>query len=134
MYKATQDADHLQRRAGSFSTVASPRGVNLLGWEEPENLSPEERRKCLGRRVGQIQLFLEAHGKTLEGKAKWKLISEMHKLIAKMRKIEVKKHPKDLPHHFVEVARSRLTKAEFDIWMNEARKCANAAQDFGATP
>lgn len=134
MYKATQDARHLQRREGSFATVPSARGVNLLGWEEPENLSPLEQRKAIGRRVGQIQTFLAAH-KDLRGQDKWKLVKELTKLVQRMRELKpaarAELPKKDVPQHFMAVARERLTKPEFDIWLKEARERARAS---GVTP
>jgi hypothetical protein len=132
MYKATQDAQHLQRREGSFSTVPSARGVNLLGWEEPESLTPAEQRKAIGRRVGQIQAFLGAH-KDIDKKLKWKLIKEMSKLVEQMRKLKpgARVIAKDVPQHFMEVARGRLTKPEFEIWLREARERARAADGVG---
>lgn len=129
MYRATQDARHLQRREGSFSTVASARGVNLLGWEEPEILSPYEERRALGRRVGQIQLFLAAH-KDLDGKEKWKLVKEMTKLVEQMRKLKPslrRASRENVLQQFMEVARGRLTKPEFSAWLSEAQRRVKAA-------
>lgn len=130
MYRATQDARHMQRREGSFSTVPSQRGVNLLGWEEPEKLDPFEQRKAIGRRVGQIQAFLAAH-KDIEGKQKWRLVKELSKLIQQMRDLKPAMRAaapkKEVPQHFMQVAFERLTKPEFDIWLKEARERARNA-------
>jgi hypothetical protein len=128
MYKATQDARHLQRREGSFATVPSARGTNLLGWEEPEELSPAEQREAIGRRVGQIQSFLAAH-KDIKGAEKWKLVKEMTKLIQQIRALKPAARAaakKDVAQHFLQIAREHLTRPEFDAWLKEARARAEA--------
>lgn len=130
MYKATQDARHFQRREGSFATVPSARGTNLLGWEEPEILSPLEQRKAIGRRVGQIQTFLAAH-KDIKGTERWKLVKEMTKLVQQLRALKPAARAavakKDIPQHFMQVAHERLPRPEFDLWLKEARERARTS-------
>jgi hypothetical protein len=46
-------------RSGSFSTHASRKGVNLLGWEEPEAISLTEERECTKARVAQLESQLK---------------------------------------------------------------------------
>jgi hypothetical protein len=119
VYKATADARQFQRRDGNHSTKGTSRGVNLLGWEQPEHLSPEQQRRAMAARVSQINEFLRAN----KDVPKWRreaLGAEQKGLEERMRAIRPTRRAPDVRQHFIDVARERLTLAEFNIWMGEA--------------
>lgn len=55
MHKGQSAAEQFYTRSGSFSTRPSRTGSNLLGWEEAESLSGEQRISAMNARVVQIQ-------------------------------------------------------------------------------
>lgn len=59
MYKSTAESNQFYRRDGSFSTRPSVRGVNLLNWEMPEELTTTEQIDCLKRRIAYLNTVLE---------------------------------------------------------------------------
>lgn len=132
MQRSTQEAQHFFRRHGNHATKASARGINLLGWELPEGLSPEEQRACMARRVTQINhLFRDNKGMHKDIRAR--LVSEQQGLVEQMRAIRPKTRCPGASQFFVDVARERLTKAEFDIWMGEAANRWRAASSTAGT-
>lgn len=59
MYKSTAESSQFYRREGSFSTRPSVRGVNLLNWGMPEELTTTEQINCLRRRIAYLNTLLE---------------------------------------------------------------------------
>lgn len=119
MYKATSESRHFLRREGSHSTKGSTRGVNLLGWSSPEHLSEEDQRKAMCARVTQINNF-SRDNKQIPKWEREQLVGELMGLQERIRGIRPKRRAIGVQDHFMDVARARLTKAEFNVWMNEA--------------
>lgn len=127
MNKHTAESRQYLRREGSYSTRGTARGTNLLGWEEVEQLSPEQERKAMAARVGQINEIFRTN-KQLPKWQREQLTGELIGLVESMRAIRPSRKPGyEINQHFIDVARSRLTKAEFDIWMGEANRRLNVA-------
>jgi len=45
-------------RSSSFSTRGSRTGANLLGWEEPESLTDQQRVEAIQARLKQLHIWL----------------------------------------------------------------------------
>jgi prephenate dehydratase len=120
VYKSTADSGQFFRRDGNHSTKGTGRGTNLLGWGEAENLTPEQQRAAMAKRVTQINFSLKQNKETAP---KWQLDAlrtEKLQLEMAMREIRPSRRNPGVENFFVDVARGRLTPAEFNIWMGEA--------------
>lgn len=121
MSKALTHESHWRNRTGSHSTKASKRGVNLLGWECPENLTATEERDALMGRWKQIHaLFSEGH---VDEADRARLGQEMHRLQTRISQIRPKlgKLFSGIQSAVYEIMKERLTKVEFDALLGEAR-------------
>lgn len=119
MYKSTANNHQFQRRDGSQSTKGSARGVNLLGWEMPEDLTPEQQRAAIAARVTQINEILQGN---VPPWVRRKLGQEQFQLQGLMREIRPTRRCPGIEQHFIDVARERLTVCEFNVWMGEAAR------------
>ena len=70
-------------RVASFSTRASRRGVNLLGWEVDESLSLEQQHQCLKDRLKYLKLIhqnLQGEDKKICGQQQARICKEINKV------------------------------------------------------
>lgn len=116
MSKATILNSHWQARTGSFSTHASRKGVNLLGWDAGtvEEMTPEQERDALVAKLKKLQ-SLPPHERKLHGQELAQLAQRIHELRPKMR-------CKGIENHVMDVLRERLSKVEWDRLMSEAKR------------
>ena len=121
MNKTAASNEQFRHRLGSHSTKASTRGVNLLGWEESEEMTPEQSREAMVLRLRQIQTIL-GQGLVKDRDRVADLTREQWRLIERMREIRRREKPRDLAKFFMEVAHDRLPRPEFTAWVNEAKK------------
>lgn len=105
-------------RTAAFSTRPSRTGSNLLGWECPEDLTPEQERDCLVARVKQLQEFLTAAAKSHPDRKA--VAEEFQRLTLRINEIRPKRRAPGVQQFFLDVCRERMTKLEFDRFMNEA--------------
>ena len=110
------------QRAGKFSTRASRRGVNLLGWEEDESLTQIEERDCLVAAMKSIKK--EAFSYPKGNKKRKELLIEAGKLRRKIRAISPGLRTQGIEKYLLEVMEERLHKLEFMKILEEANKRA----------
>lgn len=115
-----QTKKQFMERVASYSTVASRRGVNLLGWEDVEDLTPEEERDCIVQAKKRVQEVLENLPKRHpERKQLGQLQYELDKRINQIRP---KMRCKGIENYVMDVLRNELTNFQFDLLMQKAKK------------
>ena len=112
-------------RAASYSTRGSRAGASLLGWEEPENLNPEERLECLRSRARQLNFVLAEEP---EGPNRKMMALEYGQLCKRIHdakgyaKASMKASNRQLANFIVDVAKERMTKPEFESLVRVAKQ------------
>jgi hypothetical protein len=108
-----------KNREASYSTRASRRGGNLLGWEEDESLSDEARRVCLVLVAKQLQEQIRIFDK---GSHERKLMGQkLAEVNGKINEIRPARKTPGIEPYVIDVLRDRLTRTEFDRIFKEAR-------------
>jgi hypothetical protein len=106
-------------RSGSFSTRASRNGSSLLGWEEDENLTPEQERDCLKEHLNGVRI---KHQNCTDKKEKKELGRLMADIALRMNKIRPKMRCPGIENYIIDILREDLTVAQFDILMKKAKR------------
>lgn len=117
MYKSTSQGENFISRAGEFSTHASRSGKNLLGWELPENLEPEQQRDCLVARVKQLHLLVKCR---LSEADRYQVGQELCRLNSMINALRPAKRNPGVETYVIEILREDLPKKQFDILMGRA--------------
>lgn len=107
------------RRESSYSTRGARTGANLLGWGDEECLSQEDQRLCLVAKLKSAEKEIislpKKHPRRIElGQEK----QELQNAISEIRR----KSRRNLANYFVDVAKERLIRGQFDAFMNEAKR------------
>jgi len=119
MSKAVTTNTHWQKRASQFSTHGSRTGVNLLGWEEDESMTPEQERDALRAKLHYIDKKLLTMQKGTERK---KLGRVKHDLQERMNHLRPKTRCNGIEQYVMDVLRDELTKFQFDLLMSKAKR------------
>ena len=118
MYKSTARSEQFYNREGSFSTRPSVRGVNLLGWELPEELTEEQKIECLRSRLIYLRSFLEDGLLTKEQR---RIVGqEINQRNSELSILKPRKQMRGLPNIIVDVVKERLSKQEWKAIITEA--------------
>lgn len=109
-------------RASEYSTRGSRTGVNLLGWEEPENLSDTETRECLAAR----QRFIDEQLRLLKkgDPERSALIDEklgLEERLSVLNKVIGRYSNMDMSDHMLKIFKERVSKFEWERVVKEAR-------------
>ena len=116
------------QRKSEYSTRASRRGVNLLGWDEDEHLSPQQEREALVAALHAIERQLTAMPrKSPERKALGVQKSKLQEQISAIR--PKLKGPIGLESYFLEVCKEVLSKATYSRIMDKACALARAGAE-----
>lgn len=132
MNKHTATAQQFIGRVGNSSTKPSARGVNLLGWEEEEHLTDQQKREALLTAVLGLQARL-SEAKGAERKEMGKQISDMNLQIAALKGGN-RYNGKTLQSFILDVVKERVPRLEWQRYVKEAerrQKDAEAAQEAG---
>ncbi|MBN3848642.1 hypothetical protein G3N58_17695 [Paraburkholderia sp. Ac-20342] len=112
-----------QSRSASFSTHASRKGVNLLGWdcEIDESMTDEQKREALGAHRKYLETVL-ARFRVSGNRDGIRLIGQkIAQTNAQINAIRPCRHDRDLSHYIVDILKSRVTKSEWQRIGAEAR-------------
>lgn len=115
-----QTKKQFMERVASYSTVASRRGVNLLGWEEVEDLTPEQERDCIVQAKKRVQSVLQSLPKKHPDRKR--LGQLQYELDKRINQIRPKMRCKGIENYVMDVLRTELTKFQFDMLMRKAKK------------
>ncbi len=126
MSKATQEGAQFFARAGQFSTHASRRGVNLLGWECPEDMTPEQERAALQARAKQLHALLS--DKALPKDQRKALGAELSQIGMRINAIRPKPKNQGVEKYILDILREELTAKQWDILMRRGIARMRAAQ------
>jgi len=125
MYKHTAESQQFYKREGSFSTRPSVRGVNLLGWELPEQLTPEEQIDCLKRRIAYLNTVLE---EPLTKDERKQIGMEITRRCSEISALKPRRaHIREgLSNFILDVVKESVTKREWNRFVNEGIKRCDA--------
>lgn len=118
MNKNTANAQQFIGRVGNASTKPSARGVNLLGWEREEKLSPAQQRQALVAAVLGMQAQLKTATKA-EKKALGQRICELNLQIKEM-KPAVRFEGRDVQSFIIDVVKENTPRLTWQRYMKEA--------------
>ena len=107
-------------REASFSTRGSRGGANLLGWEEAEELKPEQERDCLVAKKKSVADELLKYPKKSEERKRLGMLA--HDLDDKIRAIRPKSRAKGIEHYIIDVLKEDMTEFQFNKIMRKARE------------
>lgn len=112
-------------RASEYATRGSRRGVNLLGWEEPEQMTAEQERQALVRKLQSLRAVVITLPKNSQDR---KMVgAEISDLQDAIRALRPKlKGGKSVQQHLIDIVRERSTVPEWNRLMAEAVKRARA--------
>lgn len=131
MYKRTASSDQFFHREAMHSTKGSRRGYDLLdhGVNAIEELTDEEKRASL------VAVWKNLHARICalpkNDPIRKELGMQQLDVQNRINAIRPKLKAPGAKEHFIDVVRERVTKAQFDAWMNEA--AARAAAKSGRT-
>jgi hypothetical protein len=125
MYKHTAESQQFYKREGSFSTRPSVRGVNLLGWELPEQLTPTEQIDCLKRRIAYLNTLLE---EPLTKNERKQIGMEITRRCSEIGVLKPKRSyvREGLANFILDVVKENVTKREWNRFVDEAIKRCDA--------
>ncbi len=126
MYKATNQNIHFLARAGSFSTRPSVRGVNLLGWGEDEELTPEQQRDCLVRVVNKLHAQLKSESLTKQERKE--LGRQYYEVAKQINELRPKKKTPGVVDYVMDILREEMPRRQFDILMRRALERMNQVE------
>ncbi|MCA3000364.1 MAG: hypothetical protein ING75_17385 [Rhodocyclaceae bacterium] len=129
MFKTASINAQFLSRTALFSTHASGRGVNLLGWGGNEALTPEQQRDSLLARVNQITALFANNGVRKMNKFDAKRLGrEKHELQMQINAIRPKTKTPGIERHVMDILREEMPKAQWDILMTRARSRLQAQE------
>ncbi len=125
MSKAMTHQEHFRHRAASYSTRGARTGVNLLGWEAPEYMTPEQQREAIVARVKAIEAFLrESDMKPSERRPYGQ---EVARLCAMIREIRPKlQFPRGLSQYIADVVKEQVSRPHWHRIVHEASRRMDA--------
>lgn len=140
MHKNSTASKQFMNRSGSYSTHGSRTGRNLLGWEEPEEMTDEQKRESAASAKRNIDAQIsalsaeikEGGGTRLEHKLKLDkrdaLRSAATELGFVLRELAINRRPRhvDLGECIIEIIKSRITKPEWEIILKQANELLNS--------
>ncbi len=128
MNKNTANSMQFIGRVGNASTKPSARGVNLLGWGEPEGpLSDQEQIDNLRRKVAKLQASLDGCKTKAERAAVGKEICVLNLQINEL-KGGSKAGGRDFANYLCDVIKESVPKLTWERYVAEARKRHEAAE------
>lgn len=119
MSKAEIKNYNWQNRTAQFSTHGSRKGVNLLGWEEVEYMSPEQEREALVARVKFVDAMLLIETNKA-AKKEWG--KHKHDLCLRINKLRPKTRMPEITNYVMDVLREELSTFQFNLLMKKAKK------------
>jgi hypothetical protein len=123
--QASNESLHWRERIGSFSTHGSRRGTNYLGWGLPEDMSPEDERKCLAAVVkGLTKQITDG---VLSKEEKKEVGREILMLTTRMNAIRPKAKNTGLDRYVLDILREEMPKRQFQILITRATARMHAA-------
>ncbi|OXS89595.1 hypothetical protein PAP18089_01611 [Pandoraea apista] len=127
MKGATARNAHWQARTGSYSTHGSRTGANLLGWDTgtTEQMTPEQERDALVAVVKRVHEKLR--DRTISKQERRTLGQQQFELNKRINAIRPAMKCKGIEPFLLDVFREKLSRAEWDAAMKEAKR-RHAAQ------
>lgn len=115
-------------RSSQYSTHGSRRGINLLGWEEGENLSIEQERRSLNSALGRLnEIIVECNKDRRKHKElRREIINRKIEIQARLSEINakyghLKATSKDFPHLLIDTFKKHLDADEYNRIFQIAR-------------
>lgn len=135
MYGKTAKSGQFYERVASMSTRARATGVNLLGWEEPEEMTPEQKRqalilasKALAKDASETKIAI-GRCKSANERAILNALRDEQKIKARQINAELLKLPSQkfkkvdgLHDYIIEVCKKRFSKITWNQIIEEARE------------
>lgn len=130
MSKAITLNSNWQSRSASFSTHASRKGVNLLGWDciLEESMDDEQKRAALGAHRQFLERQLEASKAVGDLRAIRRLGQEIAHTNQRINEIRPCRRARDLSNYIVDILKPRMTKSEWQRVVDEAYRLKAAAE------
>jgi hypothetical protein len=118
MYKTEQSNFDHRNRSGNHSTKASHRGVNLLGWEEPEEMKLEQERDCYVKKWKELQTKLLTFKKGHPERKRLGL--EMLEVQNRINSLRPARQCKGIAEYVMDVLRDELKRFQWNELMRKA--------------